>query len=86
MYPNGYEATNVLTELCEVNIKGKQTPGVLNLNPVYFKKVCYFVLGYLLLFCNESLNDIVYSKEYEVANIFTELCEFVIQDKPKPYI
>lgn len=33
-YPNGYKDSNVFTELCEVNIKGKQTPGVLNLNPV----------------------------------------------------
>lgn len=36
VYPVEYEVTNVFTELCEVIIKGKRKPGVLNLNPVLF--------------------------------------------------
>lgn len=36
VYPEEYEVTNAFTELCEVIIKGKQKPDVLNLNPVLF--------------------------------------------------
>lgn len=36
VYPMEYEVTSVFTELCEVIIKGKQKPGVFNLNPVLF--------------------------------------------------
>lgn len=36
VYPREYEDTNVFTELCEVIVKGKQKPAVLNLNPVLF--------------------------------------------------
>lgn len=35
-YPDGYEVSNVFTELCEVNINGKQKPGVMNLTRVLF--------------------------------------------------
>lgn len=35
-YPDGYEVSNVFTELCEVIVQGKERQGVLNLNPVLF--------------------------------------------------
>lgn len=66
-YPEEYEVYSVFTELCEVNIKGKQkNPSVLNLNLSYFKKVCYFVLGYLLFFYNERLDEIVFPGSMKV--------------------
>lgn len=35
-YPDGYEVSNVFTELCEVIVQGKERQDVLNLNPVLF--------------------------------------------------
>lgn len=35
-YPEEYEVASVFTQLCEVNIKGKQKPSVMNLAPVLF--------------------------------------------------
>lgn len=55
----------------------KDGPG---LPPLNLTKKC---IGYgrYIIFYNERLDGIVYPKEYEVANVFTELCEVTIQGK-----
>lgn len=50
------------------------------------KKVCDFVVGYLLFFYNGCLDEIVYLMVYEVVNIFIEFCKVVIYGKLKLYI
>lgn len=49
-YPEGYEVYSVFTELCEVNIKGKQKkPSVFNLNPVLFYKGLLLCVGVFII-------------------------------------
>lgn len=54
----------------------------LNLNLVLFKKVRYFVLGYYYSFTTNVWTKLSTQVEYEVANLFLELCKV----KPKLYI
>lgn len=53
------------------------------LPPLNLTKMCIEYERYVI-FYNERLDEIVYPREYEVTNIFTELCEVVIQGKQKP--
>lgn len=53
------------------------------LPPLNLTKMC-IEYGRYVIFYNERLYEIVYPREYEVTNIFTELCEVVIQGKQKP--
>lgn len=60
----------------------KDGPG---LPPLNITKKC-IEFGRYVIFYNERLNGIAYPKEYEIYSVFTEICEVVIQGKPKPYI
>lgn len=40
--------------------------------------------GRYVIFYNERMDNIVYPREYEATNVYTELCEVVIQGKQNP--
>uniref|UniRef100_A0A8W8NIG6 Multiple epidermal growth factor-like domains 10 n=1 Tax=Magallana gigas TaxID=29159 RepID=A0A8W8NIG6_MAGGI len=48
------------------------------LPPLNLTKKC-MEYGRYVIFYNERLNGIAYQEEYEVANVFTELCEVIVQ-------
>lgn len=50
--------------------------------PCLIQKSSLLCVGVLLFFYNERLHEIVYPREYEVANLFLEFCKV----KPKLYI
>lgn len=43
-----------------------------------FTTVCT-EMGRYVIYYNERLNEVIYPKGYEVENVFTELCEVIVQ-------
>lgn len=54
----------------------------LELPPLNLTKKC-IEYGRFVIFYNERMDKIVYPREYEVTNVFTELCEVIIKGKKK---
>lgn len=52
------------------------------LPPLNFTTICA-VKGRYVIYYNERLDGVVYPKEYEVVNVYTELCEVVVQGKQR---
>lgn len=53
------------------------------LPPLNLTKICN-EYGRYVIFYNERLDGIVYPKGYEATNVFTELCEVIVQGNPTP--
>lgn len=50
------------------------------LPPLNFTEVC-MEYGRYVIFYNERLDGVIYPKGYEIENVFTEVCEVVVQGK-----
>lgn len=48
--------------------------------PLNFTALC-IKSGRYVIFYNERLDDVIYPEGYETKNVFTELCEVVVQGK-----
>lgn len=67
-------------EIKEATLCYKNGP---ELPPLNLTKKC-IEYGRYVIFYNERMDKIVYPREYEVTNVFTELCEVIIQGKQNP--
>lgn len=52
------------------------------LPPLNFTTTCA-QFGRYVIFYNERLDGVIYPEGYEIFNIFTELCEVIVQGKRK---
>lgn len=57
----------------------------LKLPPLNLTKKC-IEYGRFVIFYNERMDKIVYPRECEVTNVFTELCEVIIKGKKKTQV
>lgn len=64
-------------DIKDINLCYKDKP---QLPPLNFTALC-LKQGRYVIYYNQRLDDATYSTEYEVDNVFTELCEVKVQGK-----